>query len=393
MSMVCGLDLHRGQITFDALEVDSGEVWRGRIWSPDRARFRRWLHEELITRAHGQPVAVAVEGCTGWRYVVEEITAAGLEAHVAEPADTQAARGRKKHAKTDQGDGKLMRELLRSGDLSESRIPPEAVLDWRERVRLYKTLLDAHAIRTTVQTSVMTPRERWQLGLAILTAYVGPDDQRAADITLLAGGQDPREIVFGVLAVARELLSLVAQQAEVSWQDVLQSLAETQAGEDPESPPARHHRGMQTLTLGRPPPSRASEGRMLKPFFGRRLGSLPGPPDKLSDAWNADGVSSAATTPRTKPPSAGRQTCRCSTLRRSLLLERAGRAFERSGPTSSARDRGGVVPSEGAEKDDRPTQVKATYDPDNVFHLNADIGPAANGRRRSPRHVGFFVAP
>jgi hypothetical protein len=31
MSMVCGLDLHRGQITFDTLEVESGEVWRGRI--------------------------------------------------------------------------------------------------------------------------------------------------------------------------------------------------------------------------------------------------------------------------------------------------------------------------------------------------------------------------
>jgi transposase len=101
MSMVCGLDLHRGQITFDALEVDSGEVWRGRLWQPDRQRFRRWLAEELAPRAHGGPVAVAVEGCTGWRYVAEEITAAGFEAHVAEPADTQAARGRKKHAKTD----------------------------------------------------------------------------------------------------------------------------------------------------------------------------------------------------------------------------------------------------------------------------------------------------
>ena len=30
MSIVCGLDLHRQQITFDALETESGEVWRGR---------------------------------------------------------------------------------------------------------------------------------------------------------------------------------------------------------------------------------------------------------------------------------------------------------------------------------------------------------------------------
>ena len=65
MSMVCGLDLHRGQITFDALDVTSGEVWRGRIWQPDRQRVRRWLGEELAARAHGEPVAVAVEGCTG----------------------------------------------------------------------------------------------------------------------------------------------------------------------------------------------------------------------------------------------------------------------------------------------------------------------------------------
>jgi hypothetical protein len=99
--MVGGLDLHRGQITFDCLEIETGQVWRGRIWSPDRARFRRWLAAEVTPRAGAGPVALAVEGCTGWRYVVEEITAAGFEAHLAEPADTQAARGRKKRAKTD----------------------------------------------------------------------------------------------------------------------------------------------------------------------------------------------------------------------------------------------------------------------------------------------------
>src|SRR5438270_8158518 len=142
MSMLCGLDLHRGQITFDALEVESDEVWRGGLRSPDRARFRPWLTEALAARAKDGSVAVAVEGCTGWRYVVEEIVAAGFEAHVAEPADTQAARGRKKHAKTDRSDSKLLRELLQSGDLPESWIPPQAVLEWRERVRLYKTLLD-----------------------------------------------------------------------------------------------------------------------------------------------------------------------------------------------------------------------------------------------------------
>jgi transposase len=142
MSMACGLDLHRGQITFDAVEAETGEVFRGRIWQPDRARFRRWLTEELAPKAIGGTVDVAVEGCTGWRYVVEEVTAAGFTPHLAEPADTMAARGRKRHAKTDRSDSALLRELLVAGDLPESWIPPAEVLDWRERVRLYKSLVD-----------------------------------------------------------------------------------------------------------------------------------------------------------------------------------------------------------------------------------------------------------
>jgi transposase len=146
MAMVCGLDLHRRQITFDALEVESGEEWRGRVWQPDRERFRRWLRDDVSRRAKGGPVALAVEGCTGWRYVVEEIDAAGFEAHLAEPADTQAARGRKRRAKTDRTDARLLRELLAAGELPESWIPPEAVLEWRERVRLYVSLVTQRTV-------------------------------------------------------------------------------------------------------------------------------------------------------------------------------------------------------------------------------------------------------
>jgi len=119
-------------------------------------------------------VALAVEGCTGWRYVVEEITAAGFEAHLAEPADTQAARGRKRHAKTDRSDSRLLRELLATGDLPESWIPPEPVLEWRERVRLYKSLVDQ---RTTWGQRIHA--ELYHHGVAVPEGAIRSEKTRA----------------------------------------------------------------------------------------------------------------------------------------------------------------------------------------------------------------------
>jgi len=198
MSMVCGLDLHRQQITFDALETASGEVWRGRVWQPDRERFRRWLCRDVARRANGQPVAMAVEGCTGWRYVVEEITAAGFEAHLAEPADTQAARGRKRHAKTDRSDARLLRELLQSGELPESWIPPTAVLEWRERVRLYKSLVDQR--RVWIQR---IHAELFQHGVAVPEAQIRSADTRdrllSDEVDLTPAGRQRVRVGYSML--------------------------------------------------------------------------------------------------------------------------------------------------------------------------------------------------
>jgi transposase len=107
MGMVGGLDVHRAQITFDWVDHDTGEVGRGRVAPATREMFRSWL-EQLPTREG----AFAVEATTGWRFVVEELTRAGFEPHLAEPADTAAARGKKRRAKTDRADAKHLRVLL-----------------------------------------------------------------------------------------------------------------------------------------------------------------------------------------------------------------------------------------------------------------------------------------
>ncbi|MGH2456644.1 MAG: IS110 family transposase [Candidatus Limnocylindria bacterium] len=139
MAIVGGFDMHRAQITFDCLDTEGGELMTGQIRPATRANLRRWLGERLAGRTD---VAIALEGCTGWRFVVEELARAGVEPHLAEPADTATLRGRKKRPKTDRADARLLRELLHQGRLPESWIPPTHVLEVRTLGRTYVDLMD-----------------------------------------------------------------------------------------------------------------------------------------------------------------------------------------------------------------------------------------------------------
>jgi transposase len=169
MAMVGGLDLHRKQVTFELLDTETGEVRRGRISPADRQGFRSWLAESF---GAGQQVDLAVEGCTGWRFVVEECQAAGVIAHLAEPADVAALRGRRRHAKTDRIDSRHLLELLLAGRLPECWVPPPLMLEVRAKVRLYKDLDDE--------------RVGWQQRIHASLFHLGAPAQR----NLLAGDRD-----------------------------------------------------------------------------------------------------------------------------------------------------------------------------------------------------------
>jgi transposase len=140
MSIVGGLDVHRKQLTFDYVEAETGRLERGRISPADREQLAGWLRR--FDGVNG--VAFAVEAGTGWRYVVEEMRAAGVEPHLAEPADTSTLRGPKRRAKTDKADARLLRELLAAGRVPECYIPPSAVLEWRALLELYHDLRVEH---------------------------------------------------------------------------------------------------------------------------------------------------------------------------------------------------------------------------------------------------------
>jgi transposase len=135
MGIVGSLDIHRSQSTFEYADSVTGELTRGQI-----VGTRAALAELLDGFDPDVDVEFAFEGCTGWRYVAEELQARGFGAHMAEPADTAMMRGRKKRAKTDRADAALLRQLLVAGDLPESWIPPSFVIDIRVLARSYQAL-------------------------------------------------------------------------------------------------------------------------------------------------------------------------------------------------------------------------------------------------------------
>jgi transposase len=138
MEMVSALDLHRSQITFRTVDLRTGELQRGKIYPGAREAIREWLDRfQSGTDAH-----FALEGTTGWRFVVEEIERRGFDAHLADPAELSERRGPKRRAKTDHADCELMVNLLLEGRLPESWIPPTHILELRTLVRLRKTLVD-----------------------------------------------------------------------------------------------------------------------------------------------------------------------------------------------------------------------------------------------------------
>jgi hypothetical protein len=183
--MIGGLDVHRKQITYDWADGASGEWDRGRAPAV-RVELRGWL-----VRLPGQEGDFAVEATTGWRFVVEELEAAGFTAHLAEPAEASAARGPKKRAKTDGADAKHLRELVEQQRLWKSWIPPAHALDLRETVRLRQTLME-----TATEWQQRLHAVLYHHGVGKLAGELTREDNRRwlQSLTLPASARHPRGV-------------------------------------------------------------------------------------------------------------------------------------------------------------------------------------------------------
>ena len=209
MPIVGGLDIHRKQLTFDYLDTVTGEVKRGQIAPADRAHLRAWL-----ARFAGRgDVAFAVEGCTGWRYVAEELAAAGVAAHLGEPADTAALRGRKRHAKTDKTDARHLRALLAEGRLPECWIAPAQILEYRALLETYHDLRREHTAWVQRIHAVFFHQGAPPLGEGALRTEPGLGGLRAAAAAhLSAAGQQQITTALDMLAATEAQLGPLRRQ-------------------------------------------------------------------------------------------------------------------------------------------------------------------------------------
>ena len=209
MPIVGGLDIHRKQLTFDYLDTATGEVRRGQIAPAGRAHLRAWL----ARFAGRDDVAFALEGCTGWRYVAKELAAAGVTAHVAEPAGTAFARGRKRHAKTDKTDSRHLRVLLEQGRLPECWVPPAQILECRALLEAYHDLRREHTAWIERIHAVFFHQGAPRLGEgALRTGHGLAALRQAAAIHLSPAGQLQVATALDMLAAIEARMDTLRQQ-------------------------------------------------------------------------------------------------------------------------------------------------------------------------------------
>jgi transposase len=133
--------------------------------------------------------------------------------HLAEPADTAAARGRKRHAKTDKTDCRHLRQLLAEGRLPECWIPPGHILECRALLELYNDLRGEHTAWVQRIHAVLFHQGAPALGEGALRSEQGLASLReAAAACLSPAGQLQIAAALEVIAALEARLHVLRHQ-------------------------------------------------------------------------------------------------------------------------------------------------------------------------------------
>lgn len=184
MKQYIGCDSHQKYSVFVKVD-ETGRTGPAMRVENDRAGLRQFLRGLPA----GAPVAVEASG--GWYWLIDELEAAGLEPHLANPKEAkQRMRGRNK---TDRLDAAGLALLLRNGTLPEVWIPDGRLRDLRG---LLRTRLAMRRQTTFLKNRISAAIRRYGLrddecsdlfagkGRVLLSYYIGwlPEHTRQAAI-------------------------------------------------------------------------------------------------------------------------------------------------------------------------------------------------------------------
>jgi transposase len=220
LPIVMGLDQHRAQITAEWIDLETGEISRGRVVPADRAAVRKFLG-----RFAGHDLEVALEATTGWRFVAEELERLGAGVHLAEPADLRATvrcRHTLSHQRTE-WQQRIQAVLYHHGcphrrDLTTAEgrewlaaqpLPPAA----REQVAVAMCMIDAVDLQLSPLTKQLCDYARRQVGCkALIAAYHGIGQLIA--VTILAELGDTRRFQNARDVVRYSGLDITVKQSD-----------------------------------------------------------------------------------------------------------------------------------------------------------------------------------
>ena len=143
----------------------------------------------------------------------------GIAAHVGELADTAAARGRKRHAKTDKTDSRHLRVLLAEGRLPECWVPPAQVLEYRALLETYHDVRREHTAWVQRIHAVFFHQGAPSLGEGALRTEQGLAALReAAAAHLSPGGQLQVATALDMLAAVEARMEVLRTQLRYAAQ-------------------------------------------------------------------------------------------------------------------------------------------------------------------------------
>ena len=217
-----GLDGHRTFSTATARDAEGMVVWRKRLEHADR----RPLREELRTWPKGTPVVL--EGTFGWGWMSDELSAAGLEPHLASSKKVAAWRDARGLAKSNRTDADLLSELWsQQPRWWEVWLAPPEVRSQREWLRYRMTLV---RLQTGLKNRIHAVLHRHGIvhgesdlfgtaGRRFLSLLIAPNDATLPD--------SARAMLKGYL----QLLDQLRRQIATVTREIRGQITRTPAGE------------------------------------------------------------------------------------------------------------------------------------------------------------------